>query len=66
MRLAQKWKEKHNDWGKRPVVDEMEHQALGLALESGYVEPGETVIVTAGVPLHVAGATNLIKMTIAE
>ena len=60
-------------WGSVPMmmapvelVDKMEHQALRLALESGCIEPGETAIVTAGVPLHVAGATNLIKMTTAE
>ena len=44
----------------------MERQVLGLALESGCVEPRDTVVVTAGVPLHLAGTTSLIKIDTAE
>ena len=44
----------------------MERQVLGLALESGCVDPRDTVVITAGVPLHLLGTTNLIKIETAE
>ena len=55
-------------WGVLPMMmepsddqDAMETQAVHLALESGHVKQGETVVITAGLPLHVTGATNTIK-----
>ena len=32
------------------------------AVEARLVRSGDTVVITAGVPLHVAGTTNLIKV----
>ena len=60
-------------WGVLPTIMEpsddqeaMEMQAIRLALESGHVKSGETVVITAGLPLHVAGTTNAIKAIAAE
>ena len=41
--------------------EDLEVQAVRLALEFGQVKPGETVVTTAGLPLHVTGMTNAIK-----
>jgi len=51
---------------KAPDTDTQEKLALSLALKSGYVKSGENVVLTAGVPLHVAGTTNLIKIATVE
>jgi len=55
-------------WGVLPVMikasdsqDALEAEAIRLAVESGHVKPGETVVITAGLPLHVTGTTNTIK-----
>ena len=37
-------------------------QAVRLALRSGHLSPGDTVVITAGLPLHVPGTTNAIKV----
>lgn len=59
-------------WGSVPVQmepaqseDEMERQAIGLALQSGHVKPGQTTVITAGLPLNVPGTTNLIRVATA-
>jgi pyruvate kinase len=58
-------------WGAVPFLGEardqpeaMEQQAIGLAGGAGRVRPGDTVVITAGVPLHVPGTTNLIKIAV--
>jgi pyruvate kinase len=60
------------EWGAIPVrmapaetQEAMEGQALALVRELGYAAGGEPVIITAGVPLHVPGTTNLIKVATA-
>jgi len=35
---------------------------VNKAVEAGYARPGDTVIITAGVPVGVSGTTNLIKV----
>ncbi|MFH0878754.1 MAG: pyruvate kinase [Lentisphaerota bacterium] len=45
-----------------PSMDEVKTQSLKAALESGIVHHGDTVVITAGVPLHVTGTTNLIRV----
>ena len=42
-------------------ADELFDHALERAKEEGLVEEGDTVVLTAGVPLGIAGTTNLIK-----
>ncbi len=60
-------------WGVIPLVarerrdtDAMMEQAPALALEAGLLEPGETAVITAGIPMGVAGSTNLIKAAVAN
>jgi len=56
-------------WGVYPYLitsyrstDAMFRLAQKKALESGYVKRGDLVAVTAGLPLHIAGTTNLITV----
>ncbi|MBV1756363.1 MAG: pyruvate kinase [Dethiosulfatibacter sp.] len=56
-------------WGVFPVktekmktTDEVIEQSVQKALEDDYINNGDLVVVTAGVPVGVAGSTNLIKV----
>jgi pyruvate kinase len=56
-------------WGVTPLMLEsvdnlegMEHLVLEVASKSGRIRPGDTVVVTAGIPLNVRGRTNLIRV----
>jgi pyruvate kinase len=56
-------------WGVVPLrilpsesIDEMIHFALEAARKVGYLESGQQVIITGGVPLRVSGKTNFIKV----
>ncbi len=56
-------------WGVTPVLVQgtpTYEEVLGLARdrlqEKGLVQPGDNLAVTAGVPFHVAGTTNLLKV----
>ncbi len=56
-------------WGARPVMaepasstEEIESQAVRLALRTGMVKRGQKIVVTAGFPLYVPGTTNLIRI----
>ncbi len=60
-------------WGTVPLLvessddyDANERRAIRLALESGFVPPGGRVVITAGLPLHVPGTTNSIKVVTAD
>ncbi len=44
-----------------PTTDAMLERAPGLAAGRGLLKPGETAVITAGVPMGVCGSTNLIK-----
>ena len=55
-------------WGVLPLLsgevdstDRMFSLAVDVARKEGVVKPGETVVITAGVPLGKSGTTNLIK-----
>lgn len=43
-------------------TDRLIAESLKQAVAAGYLEPGDLVVVTAGVPVGLAGATNLIKI----
>ncbi|MCL6458789.1 MAG: pyruvate kinase [Gorillibacterium sp.] len=43
-------------------TDEMIAQSIKQAVSLGYLKPGDLVVLTAGVPVGRAGATNLIKV----
>lgn len=58
-------------WGVESVLgtevlstDEMFEQSVSLALEKDLVQPGDKVVITAGVPVGQVGTTNLIKVHI--
>jgi pyruvate kinase len=43
-------------------LDDMEERACRLACKDGFTQPGQRVIVVAGVPLGTPGATNLLRV----
>jgi len=45
-----------------PQTDEMITTAVAKAQEAGFVRKGDTVVITAGVPVGMSGTTNLIKV----
>lgn len=56
-------------WGVIPVLarhqsdsDKLFRHAVDCAKQIDIVEPGDTVVITAGVPLDTAGTTNLLKV----
>lgn len=56
-------------WGVRPLLMEENYDANKLfsyaieaAEEAGYVTKGDLIVITAGVPLGISGATNLIMV----
>ncbi len=60
-------------WGVTPMlikrvdsVDVLFHCAIEKALEHGYVAPGDTVVLTAGIPLNTRGSTNMVKVQVVE
>ena len=60
-------------WGVYPVLALNQHDSEGLfqhaidcARQEDLVSPGDTVVITAGVPLNVEGTTNLLKVQIVE
>ncbi|MBE5932769.1 MAG: pyruvate kinase [Lachnospiraceae bacterium] len=60
-------------WGVVPVhleekneIFELFDHAVEAAKDSGLLKSGETVVVTAGVPLGVSGNTNMIKVQVVE
>ena len=60
-------------WGVHPYLsgevdstDRMFSLAVDVARKEGVVKPGDTVVITAGVPLGRSGTTNLIKAQVVE
>ncbi|MGM0471221.1 MAG: pyruvate kinase [Bacillota bacterium] len=58
-------------WGVKPVLvestdstDDMFDISVAGALESGYIERGDLIVLTTGTPVGVAGTTNLLKVHI--
>ena len=58
-------------WGAVPIilekkkdVFELFDHALEVAEEQGYLEKGDTTVITSGVPIGVSGTTNMIKVQI--
>ena len=41
-------------------------EAVKVAKGKGFVRSGERVVVTAGVPLGVGGATNMLRIVVAD
>lgn len=60
-------------WGVNPILlkeeedaEEMFEDAVEAAKKAGYVSSGDTVVITAGVPLGIAGRTNMIRVVEVE
>lgn len=56
-------------WGVKPMLlkrevstDELFADAVAEAKRAGYVKTGDIVVITAGVPLGIAGKTNMIRV----
>ncbi len=58
-------------WGVYPVkiskmnsTDEIIDKSVESALELGYIQNGDLIVITAGVPVGISGSTNLLKVHI--
>lgn len=67
------WRQLNVLWGVIPLrIEEQEttnalfDKALATAKENGLVESGDTVVLTAGVPLGISGKTNMIRVVEVE
>jgi pyruvate kinase len=56
-------------WGVHPVftedakdLDEMVNKARAIAKAEGFAEPGNSIVITAGLPFGTPGATNLLRI----
>jgi len=56
-------------WGVEPIwiekkddADSLFEEAVRLAEKHGYVKKGDTVVLTAGVPLGISGKTNMVRV----
>ncbi len=48
--------------GEHETTDEIFERALEASKDKGYIKEGDLVVITAGVPVGIAGATNLMKV----
>lgn len=60
-------------WGVEPVLceekqntDELFDHAVDVAQKKGLVSDGDTVVITAGIPLGVSGTTNMLKVSVVD
>jgi pyruvate kinase len=58
-------------WGMHPLTteditdfDDMVARASGIAVREGFAEVGDRIVITAGVPLGMAGATNMLRVAV--
>jgi pyruvate kinase len=63
------WRQLSLVWGVHPVMCELEvnyENMLGIArdylLRNRLAQPGQRIVVTAGIPFHVAGTTNMLRI----
>ena len=56
-------------WGIEPVMvpsahntDELVELSIASASQAGYIQSGDLVVITAGIPVGVAGTTNMIRV----
>lgn len=48
------------------TTDELIEKSVAIALEKGYVQKGDLVVIAAGVPMGIPGSTNLMKVHLVE
>src|SRR5436190_1507613 len=60
------------EWGVTPVwipetknVEDLWSRSIDAAKTAGFVEPGDTVVITAGTAVNIPGSTNVIKVDVA-
>ncbi len=60
-------------WGVQPVLcqekentDELFAHAVDVSKEAGHIVAGDEVVITAGIPLGIAGTTNMLKVATVE
>jgi len=60
------------EWGVTPIwipeaknVEDLWNRSIEAAKDSGLVEPGDTVVITAGTAVNIPGSTNVIKVDVA-
>ena len=46
-------------------TDALFAHAVDCAVKKGYLDTGDLVVITAGVPLGISGTTNLIRVAVA-
>lgn len=63
------WRQTNLSWGIAPLMceeknntDELFSHAVEIARENGLVGAGDTVVITAGIPLGISGTTNMLKV----
>ena len=56
-------------WGVNPVVchdvtgvDDMTDRAAATAKTLGFAQPGQTIVIAAGMPFGTPGSTNLLRI----
>lgn len=65
------WRQLALSWGVIPVLcqvknntDELFDHAVEVSAENGIVRNGDTVVITAGIPLGISGTTNMLRVTV--
>lgn len=61
-KLALVWGVNTVNIGEHDTTDEIFERALEASRAKGYIKEGDLVVITAGVPVGIAGATNLMKV----
>lgn len=63
------WRQLNLSWGVTPVkcdvknnTDELFDHAVEVSYKAGLIQNGETVVITAGIPLGISGTTNMLKV----
>ncbi|MCM1115533.1 MAG: pyruvate kinase [Clostridium sp.] len=63
------WRQLALSWGVTPLkcelkdnTDELFDHAVDVSLKAGIVSGGDTVVITAGIPLGISGTTNMLKV----
>ena len=63
------WRQLNLSWGVVPLMsremtttDELFQHAVDCATAAGFLETGDLVVITAGVPVGISGTTNLLKV----
>ena len=63
------WRQLSLSWGVKPVLcqlkdntDELFDHAVEVTVKAGAAKKGDTVVITAGIPLGMSGTTNMLKV----